>query len=471
MNNERVLKALQEARTKIEAIELEKNEKIAIIGMAGRFPGAKNIDEFWQNLRNGVNSIQILDDDELLEAGVAPELLNHPRYVKAYSSFEDVEYFDADFFNYSPKEAEIIDPQHRVFLECAWEALENAGYVPDKYTGSIGVYGGAALNSYIINLYNDTKLRNSLDKVQVVVSNVMGLMPTRVSYKLNLRGPSCGVQTGCSTSLVSVHLACQSLLAQECDIALAGGVTITGAEKSGYLYTEEGIASPDGYCRAFDAEAQGTVFGNGVGIVVLKCLSQAISDRDYIYAVIKGSAINNDGSNKVGLTAPSVTGQADAIANALAKAKVTPETISYIETHGTGTTLGDPIEISALNRVFAKIRQSHSCAIGSVKTNLGHLDAAAGITGLIKTVLALKHQQIPPSLNFKTSNPQLNLENTPFYVNAKLVDWQRNGNPRRAGVSSFGMGGTNAHLILEEAEGRSRGTRPCAPTEVRSQKS
>ena len=452
MNNERVLKALQEARTKIEAIEQEKNETIAIVGMAGRFPGANNIDEFWQNLRDGVNSIEILDDEELLEAGESPELINNTRYVKAYSSFENVDCFDADFFNYSPREAEIIDPQHRVFLECAWQALENAGYAPNQYEGAIGVYGGTALNSYIVNLYNDRKLRNSLDNVQVVISNVMGLMPTRVSYKLNLRGPSCGVQTGCSTSLVSVHLACQSLLAKECDLALAGGVTITGAEKKGYLYTEEGIASPDGLCRAFDEEGKGTVFGNGVGIVVLKRLSQALNDRDHIYAVIKGSAINNDGSSKVALTAPSVVGQAEAIATALTKANVKPETISYIETHGTGTALGDPIEISALNKVFGKTKETHTCAIGSVKTNLGHLDAAAGVTGLIKTVLALQNRQIPPSLNFNNPNPKLNLAETPFQVNTQLTDWGRNGTPRRAGVSSFGMGGTNAHVILEEIE-------------------
>ncbi|MEM8780893.1 MAG: type I polyketide synthase, partial [Cyanobacteria bacterium P01_G01_bin.49] len=422
--------------------------------MAGRFPGAKNIDEFWQNLCNGVNSIEFLSQDELLANGVTPDTLKDPNYVNAYSGFEGIESFDADFFGYSPREAEVIDPQHRVFLECAWEALENAGYDPERYGGSIGVFAGAALNSYLVNLYANTHLRQSLDNTQVVISNVMGLMPTRVSYKLNLKGPSCGVQTGCSTSLVSVHLACQSLRNRECDTALAGGVTIGTFGKSGYLYQKEGIASPDGFCRAFDANGQGTVFGNGVGIVALKRLSVALEERDNIYAVIKGSAINNDGSQKVGLTAPSVTGQADVIENALQKADISPETLNYIETHGTGTPLGDPIEIAALTKVFRpRTQKQQFCAIASVKTNIGHLDAAAGIAGLIKTALALKHQKIPPSLNFSEPNPQINLANSPFYVNTQLTDWQRNGTPRRAGVSSFGMGGTNAHVVLEEAEG------------------
>lgn len=444
--SQRILAALREARTKLEAVERDQNEPIAIIGLAGRFPGARNIEEYWRNLRNGVNSIHFLADDELLEPNI-----NTPNYVKAYSSFEEVDYFDAAFFGYSPREAELIDPQHRVFLECAWEALENAGYDSERYSGSIGVYAGAALNSYLINLHSQQHLRET-DNVQIVVSNVMGLMPTRVSYKLNLTGPSCGIQTGCSTSLVAVHLAISSLLNRECDMALAGGVTISSLGKSGYLYQEEGIASPDGYCRAFDADAQGTVFGNGVGVVVLKRLSAALANGDTIYAVIKGSAINNDGSEKVGLTAPSVTGQAAVIETALNKAGVEPETINYIETHGTGTALGDPIEIAALNKVFGKYTNKKGfCAIASVKTNIGHLDAAAGIVGLIKTVLCLKHQQIPPSLNFTHPNPKIDFKNSPFYVNTQLTEWPKNGTPRRAGVSSFGMGGTNAHIILEEA--------------------
>lgn len=451
-SSQRVFLALKEVRTKLEEFERSKNERVAIIGMAGRFPGAQKISEFWQNIRNGNNSITFLSAQELLSSGIDPAVLNDPNYVKAYSSLEDIEFFDASFFGYSPREAEIIDPQHRIFLECAWEALENAGYDTELYKGSIGFYAGTALNSYIINLYSNRNFRESLDNVQVVVGNVMGLMPTRVSYKLNLKGPSCGVQTGCSTSLVSVHLACLGLLNGECDIALAGGVSVSSLGKSGYLYKEEGVLSPDGYCRAFDAKAGGTVFGNGVGIVVLKRLTDALADRDCIYAVIKGSAINNDGAQKVGFTAPSVTGQAKVIEEALAKAGVEPETINYIETHGTGTALGDPVEIAALTKVFCKSTENKGfCAVGSVKTNIGHLDAAAGVAGLIKTVLALKHQQIPPSLHFHEPNPQIDFANSPFYVNTKLANWQKNGTPRRAGVSSFGMGGTNAHAIVEEA--------------------
>ena len=457
---DRVLSALKEARTKLEAVERVKNERVAIVGMAGRFPGADNVDQFWENLCNGVNSIQFLSDEELLNAGVDADTLNNPNYIKAYSSFADFDGFDASFFGYSPREAEVLDPQHRVFLECAWSALEQAGYDPEQYDGAIAVFGGSSLNSYIINLYSNSNLRTNTDNVQAVVSNVMGLMPTRVSYKLNLTGPSCGVQTGCSTSLVSVHLACQSLLNGECDMALAGGVSVAASGKSGYLYQADGVLSPDGRCRAFDAHGEGTVFGNGVGIVVLKKLSDAIADGDCIYAVIKGSTINNDGSQKVGLTAPSVTGQAKAIASTLEKAGINPETIGYIETHGTGTSLGDPIEISALNKAFRQHTQAKQfCAITSVKSNIGHLDAAAGIAGLIKAALAVKYGKIPPSLNFESPNPQIDFDNSPFYVNNQLRDWESNGTPRRAAISSFGMGGTNAHVILEGRGQRAEGRR------------
>ncbi len=447
-NTERILNALQEARTKLEAIEQQRQEQIAIIGMAGRFPGAHSITEFWQNLKAGTASIQHLTDQDLMEAGVEPELWQQPNYVRAYASMDGIDQFDAALFGYSPREATIIDPQHRVFLECAWEALEAAGYNPEQYAGKIAVYGGASLNQYLIHLHSQPQLRQTVDPVQVVVSNVMGLMPMRVSYKLNLTGASCGVQTGCSTSLVAVHLACQSLLQQECDLALAGGVSIGILQKAGYFYHEDGITSPDGMCRTFDAAGKGTVFGNGVGIVVLKRLSQAMRDGDSIQAVIRATAINNDGAQKVGLTAPSVQGQADVIAAALAQAGVLPETIRYIEAHGTGTPIGDPIELAALKRVFASVPQQ-TCAIGSVKTNVGHLDAAAGVTGLIKTVLALAHRQLPPSLNFSTPNPQTDLANSPFYVNTQLQDWDSQDIPLRAGVSSFGMGGTNAHVVLE----------------------
>jgi acyl transferase domain-containing protein/acyl carrier protein len=458
--SERILAALKEARTKLEAVELERSEEVAIVGMAGRFPGAKNVDEFWDNLKNGVNSIEFLSDEELLANGVKAEDLEKENYVRAYASLAGIDEFDAGFFGYSPREAEILDPQHRLFLECAWEALENAGYDSEQYSGNIAVYAGAALNSYLVNLASNSHYRENSDRTQVVISNVMGLMPTRVSYKLNLTGASCGIQTGCSTSLVSVHIACQSLLNKECDMALAGGVSIGSGEKTGYLYQEDGVLSPDGYCRAFDVNAKGTVFGNGVGIVVLKRLRDAIQDGDHIYAIIKATAINNDGSQKVGLTAPSVTGQAKAITNALAKAKINPETIQYIETHGTGTALGDPIEIAALTKAFSPhTNKKLFCAIGSVKTNIGHLDAAAGISGLIKTALALKYKQIPPSLNFTTANPQIDFANSPFLVNTQLTAWANHQHPRRAGVSSFGMGGTNAHAILEEAPVSEQGSR------------
>jgi len=428
---------------------------IAIIGMAGRFPEAKNLDEFWQNLRDGVESISFFTDQEVEAAGVDPALLKNPHYVKAGGVLEDAERFDASFFGFNPREAELMDPQHRVFLECAWEALENAGYDSESYEGLIGVYAGASMNTYLLfNLLLNRGVIESVHSDQLTIGNGRDYLPTRVSYKLNLKGPSINVQTACSTSLVAIHLACQGLLSYECDMALVGGVSISLPQKRGYLYQEGGIASPDGHCRAFDAKAQGTIGGNGVGIVVLKRLADALADGDYILAVIKGSAINNDGSLKVGYTAPSVEGQADVIATAQAIAGVDPETIRYIEAHGTGTSLGDPIEIAALTQVFRASTQAKGfCAIGSLKTNIGHLDAAAGVAGLIKTVLALNHKMIPPSLNFEEPNPKIDFENSPFYVNATLSEWKAptDGTPRRAGVSSFGIGGTNAHLIVEEA--------------------
>ncbi|MEM9087127.1 MAG: beta-ketoacyl synthase N-terminal-like domain-containing protein [Cyanobacteria bacterium P01_F01_bin.53] len=478
--SERVFKALKEARSQLEAIEQARNERIAIVGMAGRFPGADNLDEFWDLLKQGKSGIQMLSDDALIAAGVPESTFNQPNYVRAYASFPDPTGFDAQFFGYSPREAELIDPQHRVFLECAWSALENAGYDTQQYDGSIGVYGGSALNSYIVNLHANPEVRESINPVQAVVSNVMGLMPTRVSYQLDLKGPSCGIQTGCSTALVAIHTACQSLLNHECDMALAGGVTVSSATPQGYTYQAESIASPDGLCRAFDANGQGTVFGNGVGIVVLKRLQAALLDGDHIHAVIAGSAINNDGADKVNLIAPSVSGQAAVIQDAIKAACVDPDTISYVEAHGTGTPLGDPIEVAALNKVFGhkvsgqtngtvtngtvtngtENEENHRppCALGSAKTNLGHLDAAAGAAGLIKTVLALQHKTLPASLNYEKPNPKIDFQNGPFVVNQHCIDWPEQeankGTPKRAGVSSFGMGGTNAHAILEEAPER-----------------
>ncbi|MBE8987837.1 type I polyketide synthase [Nostoc sp. LEGE 12450] len=433
------------------------DDAIAIIGMAGRFPRANNVDIFWQNLRDGVESITFFTDEELLSAGIKPDVLNNSSYVKAFGLLEDIELFDANFFGFTPKEAEIIDPQHRLFIECVWEALENAGYNSKTYPGQIGLFAGAALSSYLLNnlfsnFYPDWDALSSVESFQMFVGNDKDHLTTQISYKLNLKGPSVNVQTACSTSLVAVHFACQSLLNGESDIALAGGVSIHLPQKAGYYYEQGGILSNDGHCRAFDANASGTIFGNGLGVVVLKRLEDAVRDRDYIHAIIKGSAINNDGSLKVGYTAPSVDGQTAVILETLALADVEPETISYIETHGTGTILGDPIEIAALTQAFhSSTDKKGFCAITSAKTNVGHLNTAAGVAGLIKTVQALKHQQIPPNLHFQAPNPQIDFANSPFYVNTTLSKWQSNGTPRRAGVSSFGIGGTNAHVILEEA--------------------
>jgi len=429
---------------------------IAIIGMAGRFPGAKNIDELWENVRNGVESITTFSDEELLAAGVDPNLINDPNYVKASPVLSDLEQFDAFFFDYSAKEALFMDPQQRIFLECAWEALENSGYQAGNNNHTIGIYGGSTISLYLLNtIIHDNQVHaghlTSSKEAIVFGGNVPEALTTRVAYKLNLTGPAVHLSTACSTSLVAVHTACQSLLNGECEIALAGGVSYLGSQKAGYLYEEGLVLSPDGHCRSFDAKAQGTLWGNGVGIVVLKMLDEAIADGDCIHAIIKGSAINNDGNLKVSHSAPSVDAQARAIYQAQAVADIDPETITYIEAHGTATPLGDPMEIAALTQAFrAKTEKKGYCAIGSLKSNMGHLSEASGVAGLIKTVLALKNQQIPPSLNFETPNFEIDFANSPFYVNTQLKEWESNRSPRRAGVSSFGVGGTNAHVVLEE---------------------
>lgn len=425
--------------------------EIAVIGLACRFPGAKDVDQFWQNLRDGVESITFLKDEEIEPSLVDPARLDHPNYVKAASILDDVESFDASFFGITPREAEVMDPQQRVFLECAWEALEHSGYDPTICKSAIGLFAGARTNTYLFNLFSNRQLSETMDAFEIGLGNDLAFLPARVSHKLNLRGPSCAVHTACSTSLVAVHLACQSLLIDECQMALAGGIAINIPQRTGYLYQPGSIVSPDGHCRPFDAQAQGTIFGSGVGIVVLKRLADALDDRDSIHAVIKGSAINNDGSYKATFTSPSVYGQAEVISEALANAGVAAETISYVETHGTGTLLGDPIEIRALTKAFhTSTDKKQFCAIGSVKSNVGHLDAAAGVASLIKTVLALKHRQLPPSLHYQTPNPKCEFSESPFYVNGSLVEWEGAGGVRRAGVSSFGVGGTNAHLIVEE---------------------
>ncbi len=427
------------------------DSSIAVIGYAGRFPGARTLEQFWQNLCDGVESVSFFTDAELLAEGFAPALLTHPKCIKAGAILDDIESFDAHFFGFSPREAEITDPQHRLFLECAWEALEHAGYDSETYDGLIGVYGGVGRNDYLVNIFSHPHLVATAS-AHITIGNEHDYLTTRVSYKLNLRGPSLNVQTACSTSLVAVHLACQSLLNGECHIALAGGLSLNIPQRSGFLYAEGGIISPDGHCRAYDANARGVVGGNGGGIVVLKLLADALADGDSIHAIIKGSAINNDGAAKVGFTAPGVDGQAAVIREALAVAGVKPESITYVEGHGTGTALGDPIEVAALTQAFRTGTEKKGfCALGSIKTNLGHLDTGAGVAGLLKTVLALKAKLLPPSLHFERANPEIDFAHSPFYVNSTLQNWATTKLPRRAGVSSFGIGGTNAHVTLEEA--------------------
>ena len=431
----------------------EPTARIAVIGMSARFPGANNLTRFWQNLLQGQESIARFSDEEVQSAGVALEELKSPNYVKAGAILDDVSMFDAAFFDFYPREAELMDPQQRLFLECSWEALENAGYDPERCDGMIGIFAGAGINLYLINnVLKNHGILDTLDLAQLLIYADKDFLPTRVAYKLNLRGPAVLVQSACSTSLMAVHLACQSLMTYESDLALAGGATIRVPQKCGYKYQAGGILSPDGHCRTFDAKANGTVPGNGVGVVILKRLEDALADGDTIRAVIIGSAINNDGSLKVGFTAPGLSGQAEVISAAQANAGIEVESIGYIEAHGTGTPIGDPIELAALDRVFgAATTKKGFCCIGSVKANFGHLDTAAGVAGLIKTVLMLEHKMLPPLVNFAQPNPESGLEDGSFYITTKPVEWRTDGRPRRAGISSFGIGGTNAHVIVEEA--------------------
>lgn len=424
----------------------------AIVGMAGKFPGAASVDELWRNICDGVESISFFKDEEL-DPSIDTSLKNNAAYIKARGILRDADKLDATFFRISPREAEIMDPQQRLFLETAWEALENAGYDPDAYDGLIAVYGGAGVNTYFTNHVSHHRgVLESFGVHQTTLANAPDYLTTRVSYKLNLRGPSVSMYTGCSLSLVAVCHGFDSLMSYQCDMVLAGGVFVECPQNSGYLFQEGEMYSSDGHCRPFDAGAAGTVFSNGVGIVVLKRLQDAVSDGDHIYAVIRGTAMNNDGSKKVSFTAPSVDGQAEVIAMAQANADISPETISYIETHGTGTLVGDPIEIAALTQAFRTGTSAEKfCAIGSLKSNIGHLDAAAGIAGLIKTSMMLENKILPPSINYEKPNPGIDFNSSPFYVNTKLTEWQADSAPRRTGVSSFGVGGTNAHIVLEEA--------------------
>lgn len=436
---------------------------IAIVGMAARLPGARTIQQFWKNLRDGVESIKQYSEEDLLKEGEAPDNLRKPNYVRSGGPLDGMELFDGEFYGFSPKESAIMDPQHRQFLEAAWEALENAGHTPEKFPGSIAIFGGCGMGSYFY--FNLCTNRDLVDNVGLFLlrhtGNDKDFLVTRVSYLLDLKGPSVNVQTACSTSLVATHMACQSLLSGECDMALAGGVTIEIPHRRGYFYHEGEVLSPDGHCHAFDHRGQGTVFGSGAGVVAMRRLQDAIDDGDHIWAVIKGSAVNNDGSSKVGYLAPSVDGQSAAMAEAHAVAGITADTIDYIEAHGTGTYMGDPIEIAALTQAFRETTDKKGyCRIGSVKTNIGHLDTAAGVASLIKASMALYNREMPPSLNFEKPNPTIDFENSPFRVNDKLNKWVRGDHPRRAAVNSLGVGGTNAHVILEEAPERG----PAAPT-------
>jgi acyl transferase domain-containing protein len=431
------------------------NDGIAIIGMAGRFPGARSPQELWRNLLEGRETITHFDANEL-EAADAEEMAarSDPAYVTARGIIDDADKFDAGFFGITPREAEVLDPQQRLFLEAAWEALEDAGHDPHSFPGPIGVFAGQSNNSYFLkNLLERKDVTELVGWLTTMMGNEKDYLATRVAYKLDLKGPALNIVTACSTSLVAVATAVQSLSTWQCDMALAGGVSITLPQKRGYLSQEGAITSPDGHCRAFDANAAGTVFSNGLGIVALRRLSDAIEANDRIYAVIKSAALNNDGSAKVSFTAPSVEGHAQVIATAQALAGIDPDTISYIEAHGTGTSLGDPIEISGLTQAFRAggAVGNGTCAIGALKTNIGHLDAAAGVAGLIKTALALHHRTLPATLHFQAPNPKLDLDNTPFIVNTRCRPWEAGGHPLRAGVSSFGVGGTNAHVVLEEA--------------------
>jgi acyl transferase domain-containing protein/thioesterase domain-containing protein len=435
------------------AMETALNQ-VAIVGMAAHLPGAQDVAEFWVNLRDGRSAVRRLSEEELLAAGESREMLRNPAYVPVAAPLDGYDRFDAEFFGFSPKEAAILDPQHRHFLEVAWEALEGAGHPPETFKGRIGVFAGCGMGSYFyFNLCSNPGLVESTGMFLLRhTGNDKDFLSTRVSHILDLKGPSLSLQAACSTSLVAAHYAVQSLLNGECDMAIAGGVTIELPQLRGYLYKESEVLAPDGVCHAFDHRGQGTVFGSGAGAVVLRRLADAQADGDHIWAVIRGSAVNNDGAVKASYLAPSVEGQAACVAEALAVAGVTADTVDYVECHGTGTYLGDPIEVAALTEAFRRTTDERGYArIGSVKTNIGHLDTAAGVASLIKASLALHHGQMPPSLNFEKPNPAIDFEGSPFRVNDRLTDWARRKGPRRAGVNSLGVGGTNAHVVLEEA--------------------
>lgn len=456
-----LLGILRDARERLEIFQKRHDERVAIIGLAGRFPGADDIDGFWQLLADGGSGLTAVTDADLESAGVDPQLSGQPDYVRVWGGFSDPTAFDAGFFGYAPREAQLLDPQQRVFLECAWNALEHAGYGSGKSRGRTGVYAGGSLNYHFTHIHSDPSLRDSVAPLQAGLGNVSGMIASRVAYHLDLEGPSVGVQATCATGLVSVHLAVQALLSGECEMAVAGAVSVGQPKPAGYLYEAGGIGAPDGQCRPFDAAASGTIFTNGVGAVILKRLGDAKAAGDTVYAVIAGSAIGNDGSSKVGLTAPSVKGQASVLKKALTNAGIAPSAVDYVEAHATATAIGDPIELTALNRIYGpSLRaEGRTCLIGSLKGNVGHMDAAAGIGGLIKTVLALRHECLPASGNFTTPSSACDFESGPFRVAAGKSDWKADADrPRRAAISAFGMGGSNAHVIIEEAPARQEST-------------
>ncbi|MEM1140914.1 MAG: polyketide synthase, partial [Pseudomonadota bacterium] len=435
---------------------------IAIVGMAGRFPGAASVDEFWTNVQNGADTVSRFDasqadcplPDDAMGEGARP--------VFARGVLEDIDQFDAGFFGMLPREAAVMDPQHRMFLEICWEAMEAAGHDPARYPGSVGVFAGCYMDTYLLaNLCADEAYRDRLVRsiqvgtLQTELGNDKDYLATRVAFKFGLSGPAMTVQTACSTSLVAIATACQNLEAYQCDMALAGGVTIVVPQRRGYAYREGGMLSPDGRCRPFDAAAAGTVFSNGAAVLLLKRLEDALADKDTIHAVIRGYATNNDGGEKMSYTAPSAEGQAEAISLALGMGDIPARSIGYVEAHGTATPLGDPIEVAGLTQAFrAQTDDVGFCALGSVKANLGHLDVASGAIGLIKTALCLRDGVLPPLPHFESPNPKIDFARSPFFIQSEGGDWPRGPVPRRAGVSSFGVGGTNAHVVVEEPPAR-----------------
>ena len=425
---------------------------IAIVGMACRFPGANTVDEFWKNLIEGRDSIEFLSPEQL-SPEVSEELRNDPRYVRARGMIDKPYEMDAAFFDIGPMEAKLIDPQQRVLLETAFEALENAGHGPGSFGGRAAVFAGIEDNTYYkTEIAPFPEAEKRAGRFSVMTGNEKDFVAMRIAHKLNLKGPAVSVHTACSTSLVAVIMACKSLRQGECDMALAGGASVHFPTHDGYYFQEGGVFSPDGHCRPFDKDAQGTIFTDGAGIVVLRRLKDAIRDRDNVIAVIKGGAINNDGGDKLSFSAPSISGQSSCVIDAMADAGVDAGTLQFVEAHGTATPMGDPIEVEALRQAFRTNTQKQQfCGLGSVKSNIGHTTAAAGVASLIKTALALQNRKIPPTIHYKSPNPEIRIEDSPFYVVSRLTDWKRQQTPRRAGVSSFGIGGTNSHVILEEA--------------------